>query len=135
MNCMDMTNKSTKLDLSEVNYDTKKYLYSMYFSSNTNTNDSFSDKIELISLLCFLTQTLCKLKPNIFKNTLDVIKNYIYAGETFGAEGSITYMEGISIICDDYLYGVNPIEKPANFTNTVEIRSRIKELLSNWIPF
>ena len=135
MNYMVMTSKLTNIDLSAITYDTKVLLYANYFSSKSNTEQSFANKIELITLLCFLTQVLMKAKPEVFKNTIDVLKKYIFAEEPIGLNSSEEYVEGLSIICDDFLYGVNPIEKPEKYKTTLEIRQRIKELIQNWLPF
>ena len=135
MNCMAMTNRLNNIDLSAITYDTKVFLYDSYFSSKSNTEQSFANKIEVLTLLCFLTQVLTKAKSENFKNSLDVLKKYIFADEPIGLDSSVDYIEGLSIICDDFLYGVGPIEKPKAYKTTLEIRQRIKELIQNWLPF
>lgn len=130
-----MTNRSTSIDLLAITYETKEFLYANYFSSKSNTEQSFANKIELITLLCFLTQALTKARPDTFKKTMDVLQKYIFAGEPIGLESDVAYVEGLSIVCDDYLFGVGPIEKPEQYKTTLEIRARIKELIQNWLPF
>lgn len=55
--------------------ETLRYIYNAHFSSKTNTSQSFEYKIELLTLLAFLTQQLKKRMPDNFKNSYDVLTN------------------------------------------------------------
>lgn len=131
---MDMTKQSNLLDLNNISVDTLRYLYSIYFSSNTNTSGSFYDKIELLTLLSYLSQQLCKRMPDQFKNSLDVLNNYIYKGETLDS-GIKEYVVGLSVVCDDLLYGVNDLTPPTGYSSSLEIKNKIKTLINAWTPF
>lgn len=134
---MDTTKKSkaSTIDLSQITMNGKRDLYLQFFSSKTNTNQSFADKIELLTLLGFLTQELCKRKSDTFKNSYDVLTKYVYPSGQLGEFGDEEYIQGVSIVCDDLIWGVNPIPKPEKYNTSTELRDRIKELISQWLPF
>jgi len=127
--------KASTIDLSQITMNGKRDLYLQFFSSKTNTNQSFADKIELLTLLGFLTQGLCKRNPELFKNSYDVLTKYIYPNGQLGEFGDEEYIQGISIVCDDLIWGVNSIPKPDKYSSSTELRDRIKELISQWLPF
>ena len=127
--------KASTIDLSAITMNGKRDLYLQFFSSKTNTNQSFADKIELLTLLGFLTQELCKRKADTFKNSYDVLTKYIYPSGQLGEFGDEEYIQGVSIVCDDLIWGVNPIPKPEKYSTSTELRDRIKELISQWLPF
>lgn len=135
LNFMEQTLKKGMLDLNNMSRDTKNYLYSCYFSSKTNLNMSLEDKLELYFLICFLTFNLNKRFPDKFKNSQDVLLNYIYDGNSIGDQGMIEYIEGLGIVCDDLLWGVEPKTTPSQYKNSSEVKDRIKELISQWLPF
>lgn len=135
MSYTDMSKQSSgTIDLNNINLDTKRFLYSSYFSSKTNTSQSFSNKIELLTLLAYLTQQLKKRVPETFKNSYDVLYKYILVGMSL-EEADNDYLSGLSIVCDDLIWGTNDIEKPSNYSNSSEVKDRIKELISGWLPF
>lgn len=135
MNYTDMSKQSSgTIDLNNINLDTKRFLYNSYFSSKTNTSQSFSNKIELLTLLAYLTQQLKKRVPETFKNSYDVLYKYILVGMSL-EEADNEYLSGLSIVCDDLIWGTNDIEKPSNYSNSSEVKDRIKELISGWLPF
>ena len=132
---MDMTKQSNgTIDLNNINLDTKRFLYNSYFSSKTNTSQSFSYKIELLTLLGYLTQQLKKRMPSEFSNAHDVIFKYILKGQSLEV-ADIDYLEGISIVCDDLIWGTSDISAPQQYSSSVEIKDRIKELITCWLPF
>lgn len=122
------------IDLNNINIDTKRFLYTSYFSSKTNTSQSFDNKIEILTLLGYLTQQLKKRFPTEFKNSNDTIFKYIFKGQNLEV-GDIDYLEGIGIVCDDLIYGVSDIPSPAQYSSSVQIKDRLKELISCWLPF
>ena len=135
MNCTDMTKQSTMtIDLNNMSLDTKKFLYDSYFSSKTNTSQSFNHKIELLTLLGYLTQQLKKRVPDTFRNSYDVLKKYVLVGNIL-EQADEDYISGLSIVCDDLLYGVQDIDPPTQYSNSAEIKNRLKELISGWLPF
>jgi hypothetical protein len=122
------------IDLNNMSLDTKRFLYNSYFSSKTNTSQSFEYKIEILTLLAYLTQQLKKRMPDTFKNAYDVLKNYVLVGVPLELTDE-DYISGLSVVCDDLIWGTNDIEAPSKYSNSVEIKNRIKELISGWLPF
>lgn len=135
MNYMGMTKQSSgTINLENMSIDTKRFLYSSYFSSKTNTSQSFDHKIELLTLLAYLTQQLKKRFPDKFKNSYDVLNNYILPGAHLEIADE-DYLSGLSIVCDDLIWGTNEILPPSQYSSSTEIKDRIKELISGWLPF
>ena len=130
-----MTKQSNgTIDLKDMSIDTKRFLYNSYFSSKTNTSASFNNKIELLTLLAYLTQQLKKRMPDTFKNAYDVLMKYVLVGSQLEVADE-DYLSGLSVVCDDLIWGTNDIDAPTQYTNSAEIKDRIKELISGWLPF
>lgn len=129
--------KPNMMDLNNMTLETKRGLYLQFFSSGSNSEQSFGIKIEVITLLCFLTQELNKRHPEEFKTAFDVLSKYVFKDQNaFASEcGWVSYMEGLSIICDDLLFGVSELEKPENYSSASEVKNRIKEIIAEWLPF
>lgn len=129
--------KTSNNPFKEMNYDLKKSIFLSYFSSGAMTTESFEDKIELYKLICFLTLQMKNKDPLKYKSSLDVLEK-IYNREidkTSDANGLDNYLIGLSIVCDDLLYGIYSIQKPENFKNGNEIVDKIKNLIEQWMPF
>lgn len=118
------------IDLNE-----RRALFAQYFSSGTNLEDSFAIKLEVLTLLSFLTQELGKRYPDEFKNAYDVLSKYVYKDAVLDTSSWVAYIESLSIICDDLLFGCNPIPKPDKYTSAIEVKNRIKEIIAEWLPF
>ena len=104
------------------------------FSMGTNTNASIDDKFELLYLICFLSSKMKERDPEKFKKPLNVLQ-HLY-GRTFSDQtGEDSYLISLAILSNELLYGVTDIKKPEGFTNMGEICARIKDLVSQWMPF
>lgn len=113
----------------------KQELYSANFSIGTMTTEKFEDKIELLTLVCFLSNLMqTKKGPFEYPNTLKVLEKVIERKIT-STTGEDNFLQGLSIVCDDLLYRVKDVPKPSGYTNASQIVDRIKELLSQWCPF
>lgn len=112
----------------------KADIFAQLFSLGTNTNNSISDKFELLSLICFLSFKMRERDPEKFKKTLNVLQ-HLYGRSFADQTGEDSYLITLSIMCDELLYGVTEIEKPEGFTNISEICARIKDLVNQWMPF
>lgn len=117
---------------SNPSYAEKKGLYTKYFSSGNNTSQSFADKIELITLICFLTQQMNKKDPEKFPDAKSVL-DLIFKDSIDWSDSD--YVIGLGIVADDFMFGVKEIEKPGNYSSAKEIVTRIKELVEQWMPF
>ncbi|MDO4465528.1 MAG: hypothetical protein Q4C49_00760 [Bacillota bacterium] len=111
----------------------KKSIYTRYFSSGNNTFQSFDNKMELLTLICFLTQKMSKKDPEKYPNAKAVL-DMIFKDSIDWADSD--YVIGLSIVADDLLFGtVTEIKNPGEYKNAKEIVSRIKELIEQWMPF
>lgn len=123
------------MDLNNVDLSTKRYLFANYFSSGTNSENSFGIKIEVLMLLCFLTQELCKRCPDDYKNTYDVLTKFVYNNTVMEPCGWTSYIEALSVVCDDLMFGCESIPKPTKYSSASEVKNRIKEIIAEWLPF
>lgn len=99
-------------------------IYKKYFSLgylNTDINTKFA----LISLICYLTETLRKKKPDVtYYQVIVKISNGILSEDQ---------VNSLSIICSDFSYGCN--EFPTFSIPDKDIPAKIREILTNWLPF
>lgn len=116
--------------------DQKRSIYADLFSSGALTTCKFNDKIELYTLICYMTQVMKKQNPVKYKNSLDFLHE-MFGQNLEKVEGSQKpYIEALSVICDDLLYGViDFIPCPGEYTNCKDIVLRIKQLVEQWLPF
>lgn len=129
------TTKNSNNQIEPLDIESKRIFYAHYFSSGTNFNCSFGTKIEIITLLAFLTQELKKRFPSDYKNSYDAITKFIFKQPITEANGYNDYLIALSIITDDLMWGCNEIEKPEKYNSANEIRERIKEIINSWMPF
>lgn len=132
---MTETTRTPGVTINEMNartYADKKLIFDRYFSSGNNTNQSFSDKIELLTLICYLTQQLAKRNPEKYKTTKDTL-DMVFENSIDWAGSD--YIDGLAIISEDLMFGTTEIEKPAGFSNGKEIVARIQDLVNQWQPF
>lgn len=112
----------------------KEDVFMQLFSLGTNTNASIDDKFELLYLICFLSYKMKERDPKKFKNPLNVLQ-HLYGRSFSDQTGEDSYLITLSVICKELLFGVNEMKKPEGFTNVGEICARIKDLVSQWMPF
>lgn len=126
----------SKINTQLTTYKRRKELYNLFFSSNSNTTCSYQDKLKLYTLICCLTQALNKKTPEKYESTLQVLSAIYNRNFENEAESSFRdYIFAISIVCDDLLYGTkDEIPRPNNETG-VELVEKIKQLISQWLPF
>lgn len=106
-------------------YEEMQMIYQKYFSL-ANLGTDINKKFALISLVCYLTNKLKKKKPDwTHWNTLAKINEGCNLPEDF--------IKGLAIICSDF--GYNCIDYPTFGIEDKKIPSKIKELLSEWLPF
>lgn len=136
MNDMDSIKPLKKglIDLNNLTEGMKVQLYATCFSSMTNTASSFEHKIELLQLICILTQKMKKAFPDDFKSAKDVLLKYVYQNQPIENYGDKEYVTSLWIICDDLLYGVDEIPVPETYHSPKEIRNKIIELIAEWLP-
>lgn len=107
-----------------MNYIKLQEVYSKYFSLAYLGKD-ISSKFAVISLISFITKELKKKHPRV--TYYQVI--YKIAGDILPEE----YIARIAVICEDFAYGCT--EFPTFGIDKKDIPEKIKEILSNWLPF
>lgn len=100
--------------------------YREYFSMAYLGKD-FSNKLALISLICYITKTLQMKKPDV---------TYYQVVKKLG-DGTIPdeYINRLAIICEDWSYGCDKETFPTFGLEDKQIPAKIKEILHNWLPF
>lgn len=104
----------------------KKDLYSKFFSIGYFNGD-FSDRIGLISLICYITYEKQQQNPKV---TPLIILNAIIKKDPLPED----FIEGLSIICEDFMYCCKSFPDFGLKTEKEKIK-KIKSVLNTWIPF
>ena len=111
-----------------------------YFSTLSNNAQSFKQKLDMIKLICFLTQVMKKKNPEKYPDALTML------GVIFNVDlhkidqtmtGDYSIIRAFGLICDDLLWGTNDdIEKPEGYSNAKEIKDKIINYFTEeWAPF
>lgn len=107
-----------------IKYNNLKDIFSTYLSLSTLGTD-FSTRLALVSLICYLYNNLKTKIPDITYWTL------VYKlGKGMIPE---EMLKGLSILCEEF--GTNCKEFPTFGIEDKKIPARVKEILSNWLPF
>ena len=99
-----------------------------YFTTQSNNAQSCEQKIEIIQLICFLTQKMKEKDPEKYDSALKVLGVIFKEDFTMMEEssGESTAIRSFGLICDDLLWGTNsPIKKPEGYNNASEIKDKI----------
>lgn len=108
--------------------DQLKFVQMNYFTTQSNNAQSCDQKIEIIQLICFLTQKMHEKDPEKYDSALKVLSiifndDFTIMEETSGDNQAI---RSFGLICDDLLWGTNtPIKKPEGYSNASEIKDKI----------
>lgn len=105
-------------------YKEMQELYRKYFSIAYISQD-LSDKLALISLICYLKYKLSLKKPDV--------THYQIVKKIMGDSMSEDMIKGICVVCSDLGYGCNQF--PTFGLEDKQIPGKIKELLSKITPF
>lgn len=124
--------------LSLETYDQKTYVYNSYFGLATNTAASYNSKMELLHAVCFLQQRMHAKDPKKYNNCLSLLQ--IVFGKEFqqvDSPGEDNFLIGLSIICDDLLWGTNDeLKAPADCKTLKDVKDKIiKYVKEEWMPF
>ena len=107
-------------------YEELKEIYNKYFT--LSYLGSGTNKLALVALTCHLTHVLKQNKPDT-----TCWKLLYQLNKSVGEPINDTSLKGIAILCEDFLYGTT--EFPTFGLTDKEIPDKIKELISNWLPF
>lgn len=108
-------------------YEEMQKIYESNFSLNY-LGSNISNKFALISLTCYLVNKLKQKSPDITHySLLNKINN---AGNN---PVPTDLIKRLAVICSDFGYGCNDF--PLFGLKDKDMPAKIKEILSNWIPF
>lgn len=111
----------------DVKYNELKRIYNDHFTLDYFGTD-ISNKFALISLTSYLVYKLKSKKPDV---TCWSILYQINTQGNLGIPDDV--LKGLSIICEDFSYGCTDF--PTFGLEDKSIPNKIKELLSNYMPF
>ena len=124
--------------------DSMKFMQANYFSTGSNNAASFTQKLEIIKLIAFLTQVMNKKNPEKYSNSLDVLSAIfnINLSDTDASDKvylnvSASHIRSFALVCDDLLWGTNEeLKVPEGITNAREIKDKIITYFTDeWTPF
>ncbi len=108
-------------------YEEMQRIYNANFSLKF-LGDDISNKFALISLTCYITEKLKEKKPDVTHWSVLYKIN-----KTGGNQVPEDLLKGLAVICSDFGYGCTKFQTFE--LKDKEIPNKIKELLSNWVPF
>lgn len=130
-------NKTSTNMFKELSYEMKKTLFITAFSSGRMSTGKFEDKIELIKLLCYLTYEASQREPFTYQSSLQVLEKILNTkiNKEVESNGFDAYLVGLSILCDDLIYGCDGVPQPENCTGGNDAGKKIKSLIDQWQAF
>lgn len=123
--------------------DSIKYMQSVYFSTGTNCAQSYKQKLDIINLICFLTQKMNQKDPDKYSSCLKVL-SAIFETNLEDAtldktliNANAECVRSFGLICDDLMWGTtDEITKPEGYSNAKEIKDKIISYFKDeWLPF
>ena len=118
-------------EFQKLSYEEKISFYVRNFSTGAFSSGKLSNKLALISLICLVTKKLREKDGNL---TVKVVIEKILQRPLIITESFDSFLIGLSIICEDFLYQTTEIDN-LGFTDSKQIIAKIKELLNEWFPF
>ena len=118
-------------EFQNLSYEGKISFYVRNFSTGAFSSGKLSNKLALISLICLVTKKLREKDGNL---TVKVVIEKILQRPLIITESFDSFLIGLSIICEDFLYQTTEIDN-FGFTDSKQIIAKIKELLNEWFPF
>lgn len=116
------------LPLDGFSYSELQNIYDRYFSMSY-LNTDIGSKFALISLICYLTHKLKLNKPEVtcYKVIMKIIEkeSHMY---------NETFINGLSIVCEDYLKQTSEF-LTFDLKTKSEMVAKVREILKTWVPF
>jgi hypothetical protein len=122
---IDTSNRLNKLD-----YESRRGVYQRSFSLGYLSSEEMNDRLVLISLVALVHQKM-QLKD---KNTTPLAVLLKITGEKEPNSAYYQFLETLSIIVEDFSYGIKKIDA-CGLKTSPEIINKIKEILNTWMPF
>lgn len=135
---MDLTKTSQKSNpYVFTSMDSLRFIQSNYFSTLSNNARSFAQKLEIIMLICALSQRMIKSMPDKYKNCMDVLNTIFNVSIDAQSPGLYGTIRSFGFICDDLMaYTDDEIPVPAGYKNGKEIKDKIYNyFIEEWVPF
>ena len=112
----------------EPTYDELAEYYCTYFTMST-VNGTLEDRLALIGLICFLTNSARKKNPDA--TCWQVINKVI---PNVGDKHYNTFLRGLSIICSVFMRNCSKFDS-MGFKTSKEIIDKINSIINLWTPF
>lgn len=116
---------------SELSYEEKCKFYATHFSSGANSTTRIKDKLILIGLICFVTH---KMREKDGSVTVKSVIEKIINKPLMNMNGFEEYLLGLSVVCEDMLYGCKEFDT-FGLKTSQDIIDKIRALLNEWMPF
>lgn len=116
---------------SELSYEERCNFYNKHFSSGASSTCRIKDKLILIALICFVTH---KLREKDGSLTVKSVIEKIVNKPIMELNGFEDFLLGLSVVCEDMLYGCTEFET-FGLKTSQEIIDKIRALLNEWMPF
>lgn len=118
------------IQINTLEYTDKKDVYQKVFSLGNLQSEDMNDRLVLISLIGLTYQ---KMKDK--DSTITPLKILMkITGQSKDNSGFYQFLEALSIIVEDFSYGVKKFDS-CGLKTSQEIINKIKELLNTWMPF
>lgn len=108
----------------DMTYEELKSIYNKYFSLG-NLSSSFTEKMALISLVCYITEKLKAKKPDV--------THYQIIRKLSSPSIPEDFIKGLAIVCEDFAYCTKDF--PTFDLKDNDIPKKISELLERYLPF
>lgn len=111
--------------------------------TGTNNAQSYAQKLDIVNLICFLSQKMSKKDPKRYSSCLSVLSIIFnndfsdMSNDRHCTQVDPVQIRSFGLICDSLLWGTNDdIPKPEGFNNVKEIKDKIITYFTEeWIPF
>lgn len=116
--------------LEDMSFKDKQSVYSKVYSVGTFSSTDMSEKLVLISLVALVTYKMREKNPET--TALQVLLTI--TKQVPDNSGFYQFLEGLAVIVEDMSYNCNTFDS-CGCKNSSEIITKIKEILSTWLPF
>lgn len=122
-------------DYKNLSYTEQCNFYTRLFGSACSVSGTLEIKLQLIHLVCLVTQRMRKTNPDM--SILSILSKITGLNiENDERVGLSEFLYNLSIICEDLLYGVSKDITVQGYNSASEIIKEIRRILNDeWLPF
>lgn len=122
-------------DYKNLSYIEQCNFYTRLFGSACSLSGTLEIKLQLIHLVCLVTQRMRKTNPDM--SILSILSKITGLNiENDERVGLSEFLYNLSIICEDLLYGVSKDITVQGYNSASEIIKEIRRILNDeWLPF